>query len=161
MQIELKERSVRDGAAISFHRLCFKHSPNRDSTGNLSKGERDGISSCVPLSESVPAFAIKSGRGTGWRVLKCSLQRVGFCLLRAVSERLLAVRYSRRVRCSSVAVPRRASACVFWNVRWQCQRGDRALYYAELGGKSSRPQRNKIFSDANKVILNKPKHCFN
>lgn len=48
--------------------------------------EREGFGSCVPLSESVPALTIKSGRGRGWRVLKCS-SRVGFCLARAVSER--------------------------------------------------------------------------
>ncbi|XP_022823106.1 retinal homeobox protein Rx2, partial [Spodoptera litura] len=33
----------------------------------------------------------------------------------------------------------------------QCQRGDRAFSHAELGGKSSRPQLYKIFSDANKL----------
>ncbi|CAG9564924.1 unnamed protein product [Danaus chrysippus] len=42
----------------------------------------------VVLSESVPTPAIKSTR-EGWFALKCSL-RVGFCLARAVSERLLA-----------------------------------------------------------------------
>ena len=57
----------------------------------LSGREREVVGSCVRLSESVPALAIKSGRGSGEaRVLKCSL-RVGFCLPRAVSERLLAV----------------------------------------------------------------------
>lgn len=64
----------------------------------LSGSEREAFGSCVRLSESVPALAIKSGRGSGWagkaRVLKCSLRRVGFCLPRAVSERLLAVRNS-------------------------------------------------------------------
>lgn len=58
----------------------------------LSGSEREAVGSCVRLSESVPALAIKSGRGSGEaRVLKCSLWRVGFCLPRAVSERLLAV----------------------------------------------------------------------
>lgn len=58
----------------------------------LSGSEREAVGSCVRLSESVPALAIKSGRGSGeGRVLKCSLRRVGFYLPRAVSERLLTV----------------------------------------------------------------------
>lgn len=62
----------------------------------LSGSEREAVGSCVRLSESVPALAIKSGRGSGEaRVLKCSLWRVGFCLPRAVSERLLAVGSTR------------------------------------------------------------------
>lgn len=32
---------------------------------DVSRSERDGVGSCVRLSESVPALAIKSGRGSG------------------------------------------------------------------------------------------------
>lgn len=55
--------------------------PSREDYG----WEGEGVRRSVRLSESVPARAIKSGRGVGGgRVLKRSL-RVGFCLVRAVS----------------------------------------------------------------------------
>lgn len=70
----------------------------------LSGSEREAVGSCVRLSESVPALAIKSGRGSGEaRVLKCSLRRVGFYLPRAVSERLLTVVLASSAGAVSVA----------------------------------------------------------
>lgn len=100
----------------------------------LRGSEREGVGSCVRLSESVPAFAIKSGRaGAGEaRVLKCSLRRVGFCLPRAVSERLfdysLAVRFASGVRQSHSAAAREHSRLACYRTEWQWQRGDRALF---------------------------------
>ncbi|CAH2240039.1 jg18079 [Pararge aegeria aegeria] len=57
---------------------CPRPSPSRSfaelscsrgsETGDCFRGcasEKEGFGSCVPLSESVPAFAIKSGRGGG------------------------------------------------------------------------------------------------
>lgn len=116
---------------------------------NASKRER---TSCVRLSESVPALAIKSGRGGGEAlVLKCSSRRVGFCLLRADSEHLLSTRSTVFATCSSYVsrTELRFASARFGPCR--CRRGDRALSHAELGGKTSRPQLGKIFSDANKV----------
>lgn len=124
----------------------------------LRGSEREGVGSCVRLSESVPAFAIKSGRaGAGEaRVLKCSLRRVGFCLPRAVSERLFDSTLSQ-FGSRAVSVSRIVPQLVNTRDSRVTERNDSdsavtALYSREFGGKSSRPQNNKIFSDANKVI---------
>lgn len=89
------KKEVSATAAPSLSSVEYPNARERESGWvvdyRLSGSEREAVGRCVRLSESVPALAIKSGRGSGEaRVLKCSLRRVGFCLPRAVSERLLA-----------------------------------------------------------------------